>query len=60
MNDLFFQKFLDKRKKINPTFKIHDFGRTANLKKTFSKGDTFNWSFKLCENTESVSDTKSS
>ena len=28
-------------------FEINNLVRTADLKKTFSKGDTTNWSFKL-------------
>ena len=31
--------------------------RTADLKKTFSKGDTTNWSYKLYENAEIINDT---
>ena len=48
---------IDKRKKITPKFKIDDLVRTADLKKTFSKGDTFNWSYKLYKNTEIINDT---
>ena len=29
----------------------------ADLKKTFSKGDTTNWSYKLCKITEIINDT---
>ena len=32
----------DKRKKIKPKFQVNDLVRTADLKKTFSKGDTTN------------------
>ena len=42
-----YQKFLDKRKKIKPKYKIGDLVRTADLKKSFSKGDSTNWSYKL-------------
>ena len=31
--------------------------RTADLKKTFSKGDTTNWSYKLYKITEFINDT---
>ena len=31
--------------------------RTADLRKTFSKGDTTNWSYKLYKITEPVNDT---
>ena len=33
---------------------------TADLKKTVSKSDTTDWSYKLYENTEFVNDTKAS
>ena len=48
---------LDKRKKIKPKFQINDLIRVADLKKTFSKGDTINWSYKLYNNREIVYDT---
>ena len=48
---------LDKRKKIKPKFQVNDLVRTADLKKTFSKGDTSNWSYKLYEITENINDT---
>ena len=42
-NDGYVYNFLsDKRKKIKPKFQIDDLVRTADLKKTFSKGDTTN------------------
>ena len=34
-----------------------DLFRTADLKKTFSKGDTTNWSYKLFKITEIINDT---
>ena len=37
---------LDKRKKVKPKFQINDLVRTADSKKTFSKSDTTNWSYK--------------
>ena len=46
-----YKHLLDKRKKIN------DLVRTADLKKTFSKGDTTNWSYKLYKITEIINDT---
>ena len=49
-----YENLLDNRKK---KFKIHDFVRTANLKKTFSKGDTTNWLDKLYEIKENITDT---
>ena len=48
---------LDKRKKIKPKFQINDLVRVADLKKTFSKGDTTNWSYKLYRITEIFNDT---
>ena len=39
-----YKNLLDKRNKINPKFQINNFVRTADLKRTFSKGDTTNWS----------------
>ena len=48
---------LDKRKKVKPKFQINDLVRTADLKTTFSKGDTTNWSYKLYKITEIFNDT---
>ena len=39
-----YKNLLDKRKKIKPKFQIYDLVRVADLKRTFSKGDTTNWS----------------
>ena len=36
---------------------MNDLVRTADLKKTFSKGDTTNWSYKLHKTTEIFNDT---
>ena len=52
-----YKNLLDKRKKVTPKFQINDLVRTADLKKTFSKGDTTNWSYKLYKNTEIINDT---
>ena len=52
-----YKNLLDKRKKVKPKFQINDLVRTADLKKTFSKGDTTNWSYKLYKNTEIINDT---
>ena len=51
-----YKNLLDKRKKITPKFQVNDLVRTANLKKTFSKGDTTNWSYKLYKITEIFKD----
>ena len=52
-----YKNLLDKRKKVTPMFQINDLVRTADLKKTFSKGDTTNWSYKLYKITEIINDT---
>ena len=52
-----YKNLLDKRKKLTPKFQINDLVRTADLKKTFSKGDTTKWSYKLYKITEIVNDT---
>ena len=52
-----YKNLLDKRKKIKPKFQINDMVRTADLKRTFSKGDTTNWSYKLYKITGIINDT---
>ena len=52
-----YKNLLDKRKKIKPKYEIGDLLRTADLKKTFSKGDTTNWSYELYKITEIIKDT---
>ena len=52
-----YKNLLDKPKKVKPKFQINDIVRTADLKKTFSKGDTTNWSYKLYKITEIINDT---
>ena len=52
-----YKNLLDKRKRIKPKFEIGDLVRTADLKRTFSKGDTTNWSYKLYKITEIINDT---
>ena len=52
-----YKNLLDKRKKIKPKYEIGDLVRTADLKKTFSKGDTTNWSYKFYKITEIINDT---
>ena len=52
-----YKNLLDKRKKVRPKFQINDLVRTADLKKTFSKGDTTNWSYKLYKITTIINDT---
>ena len=52
-----YKNLLDKRKKVKPKFQINDLVRTADLKKTFSKSDTTNWSYKLYKITEINNDS---
>ena len=52
-----YKNLLDKRKKVKPKFQINDLVRTSDLKRTFSKGDTTNWSYKLYKITEIINDT---
>ena len=52
-----YKNLIDKRNKIKPKFQINDLVRTADLKKTFSKGDMTNWSYKLYRITEIFNDT---
>ena len=52
-----YKNLLDKRKKVKPKFQINDLVRTADLKKTFSKGDTTNWSYKVYKISEYINDT---
>ena len=52
-----YKNLLDKQNKVLPRFQVNDIVRTADLKKTFSKGDTTNWSYKLYKKTEIFNDT---
>ena len=52
-----YKNLLDKRKKLKPKFQVNDLDRTADLKKTFPKGDTTNWSYKYYKIKEIVTDT---
>ena len=52
-----YKNLLDKRKKIKPRYEIGDLVKRADLKKTFSKGDTTKWSYKLYKKTEIIIDT---
>ena len=52
-----YQNLLDKRKKVKPKYQINNLVRTADLKKTFSKSDATNWSYKLYKITEIINDT---
>ena len=52
-----YKNILNKRKKIKQKYERGDLVRTADLKKTFSKSDTTNWSYKLYKITEIIKDT---
>ena len=52
-----YKNILDERKKITPKFHINDLIRTADLKKTFSQGDTNNWFYKMYKITRIINDT---
>ena len=52
-----YKNLIDKRNKIKPKFQRNDLVRVADLKRTFSKGDTTNWSYKLYKITEIINDT---
>ena len=46
----------DKRRKLNPKYKLGDLVRTADIKRVFSKGDSTNYSYKLYTITENIHD----
>ena len=48
---------MDKRKKTKRKFEVNKIVKASDLKRTFSKGDTTNWSYKLMKTTEIVIDT---
>ena len=52
-----YKNLLNKRKKIKPKYQVIDLVSTADLKKTFSKGDTTNWFYKLYKLTGITNDT---
>ena len=41
-----------KRKEVKPKFQVNDLVGTADINKTFPKGGTTNWSYKLYKTTE--------
>ena len=47
----------DKRKKLNPKFKLGQLVHTADTKRIFSKGDSTNYSYKSYTITEVIHDT---
>ena len=52
-----YKNLLDKRNKIKAKYQTNDLVRVADLKETFSKGDTTNWSYNLYKITEINNDT---
>ena len=54
---LVYNNLKDKRKKLNPKFKLGQLVRTADIKRVFSKGDSTNYSYKLYTITEIIHDT---
>ena len=54
---LVYSNLQDKRKKLNPKFKLGQLVRIADIKRVFSKGDSTNWSYKLYTITEVIHDT---
>ena len=54
---LVYNNLKDKRKKLNPKYKLGQLVRTADIKKVFSKGDSTNYSYKLYTITEVIHDT---
>ena len=54
---LVYPNLQDKRRKLNPKYKLGQFVRTADFKKVFSKGDSTNYSYKLYTITETNHDT---
>ena len=54
---LVYSNLQDKRRKLNPKFKLGQLVRTADIKKVFSKGDSTNYSYKLYTITEVIHDT---
>ena len=52
-----YKNLLGKRRKIAPKFQINDLVRTADLKETFSRGDTTYWSYIFYKITQIFNDT---
>ena len=44
---LVYSNLQDKRKILNPKYKLGQLVRTADIKRVFNKGDSTNWSYKL-------------
>ena len=54
---LVYSNFQDKRKKLNPKYKLGQLVRTADIKRVFSKGDSTNYSYKVNTVTEVLHDS---
>ena len=54
---LVYSNLQDKRKILNPKYKLGQLVRTADIKRVFSKGDSTNYSYKLYTITEVIHDT---
>ena len=54
---LVYSNLQDKRKKLDPKFKLGQLVRTADIKRVFSKGDSTNYSYNLYTITEVIHDT---
>ena len=52
-----YKNSINKRKKIEPKFRVNDPIRTADLRETFSKSDLTNWSYTLYKIVEIFNDT---
>ena len=54
---LVYSNLQDKRKILNPKYKLGQLVRTADIKRVFSKGDSTDYSYKLYTITEVIHDT---
>ena len=54
---IIYNNLQDKRRKLNPKFKLGQLVRTADIKKVFSKGDSTNYSYKIYSITQIIHDT---
>ena len=54
---LVYSNLQDKRRKLNPKYKVGQLVRTADIKKVFSKGDSTNYSYLLYTVTEVIHNT---
>ena len=54
---LVYSNLRDKRRKLNPKYKLGQLVRTADIKKVFSKGDSTNYSYEFYTITEVMYDT---